>query len=333
MAEYVNNLIKMNEANKKRFRELYGVADESAEFSFEMVIPSPKTEAECPSRYKPSSGSEELPERPWFNWYDWNLDHWGVKWDAGETSGPIGDLSSDMGLDFETPWDPPIPVYKKMAQGGLEFRFRWYGPRIDLDCGCGEAKGGKIRIAFDLAHLVEWTSGKNVGERQLGEPDWEHRDFMDEFGNFGEFDGTSFMVRTTGFWDKKTYCYPVQLALADEDSAPRDIEKVPPPYADWWNENHENAIGKKDYDKLFISDDKGNIFFLLDKYGKRIKSLRDFDHSEPDGDGNVFYPVPARDFSRGRPQDCTIIGGCGGLTKRAVEKWRAKLHLENDLDE
>ena len=203
MADLVDNWIKMNKANKKRFRELYGVADESAEFSFEMVIPSPKTEAECPSRYKQPSHCVEQPACPWFNWYDWNVDHWGVKWDAGEDVGAVGDLTSTKGLRFDTVWGPPIPVYKKMAQDGLEFTFRWYGPRTDIDCGCGEAKGGEIRIAFDLARLVEMTARTNVGLLQLGKPEWWHWDFMDEFGNFGEFDGTSFMVRTTGFGARK----------------------------------------------------------------------------------------------------------------------------------
>ena len=274
MADLVDNWIKMNKANKQRFRELYGVADESAEFSFEMVIPSPKTEAECPSRYKQPSHCVEQPARPWFNWYDWNVDHWGVKWDAGEDVGAVGDLTSTKGLRFDTVWGPPIPVYKKMAQDGLEFTFRWYGPRTDIDCGCGEAKGGEIRIAFELARLVEMTARTNVGLLQLGEPEWWHWDFKDEFGNFGEFDGTSFMVRTTGFWGKKTCCYPVQLALGDDDPAPRDIEKVPPPYADWWNENHENAIGEEDYDNLFISDDEGNVFFLSTKMASASRGSR-----------------------------------------------------------
>ena len=59
--------------------------------------------------------------------------------------------------------------------------------------------------------------------------------------------------------------------------------------------------------------------YLLDKDGQRITALKDFDHSEPDEDGNVYYPVPQSDFVDGdkfKP-----------LTPEATAKWKAKLEL------
>ena len=42
---------------------------------FNKIIPEPKTEAECPDRYKMNKDSHaaELEDRPWFNWYDWHI--------------------------------------------------------------------------------------------------------------------------------------------------------------------------------------------------------------------------------------------------------------------
>jgi hypothetical protein len=60
--------------------------------------------------------------------------------------------------------------------------------------------------------------------------------------------------------------------------------------------------------------------FLLDKAGNRITAVSDFDHSEPDEEGYIYYPVPESDFEDGD-------GDEGRLTPEAVAKWKAKLGL------
>ena len=52
---------------------------------------------------------------------------------------------------------------------------------------------------------------------------------------------------------------------------------------------------------------------------KRMLEQKDFDHTNPDEDGWVYYPVPASDFVDKDPYN--------KLTPEAQEKWRKKLGL------
>jgi len=75
-------------------------------FSFEKVLPSPKTKEECPDNYILNEEEEEKNKKngslkPWFDWYRWNYDHWGVKWDACDSWCDIYEIG------FETAWGEP----------------------------------------------------------------------------------------------------------------------------------------------------------------------------------------------------------------------------------
>lgn len=72
-------------------------------FSFETIMPTPKTKEECPEDCLVDENSHiELDlERPWFDWYKWNNKYWGVKWDASDS------YLNDEILCFYTPWCAP----------------------------------------------------------------------------------------------------------------------------------------------------------------------------------------------------------------------------------
>ena len=76
----------------------------------------------------------------------------------------------------------------------------------------------------------------------------------------------------------------------------------------WFSDNYS--------DSLMITDD----IYLLDKDGNKITSLLDFDHSEPDEEDNVYYPVTPDELEDvyGRPLE---------LTAEAKEKWRKRLGM------
>lgn len=81
-------------------------------FSFEAVVPSPKTKEECPPEYLIKENSELKVEehRPWFDWYAWNTAFWGIKWDASEA------FFDEKLIYFDTPWGQPLDsVFQKIA--------------------------------------------------------------------------------------------------------------------------------------------------------------------------------------------------------------------------
>ena len=76
------------------------------------------------------------------NWYDWNIQNWGTKWDTGELG--IDSYSSDhIQLSFDTAWSPPIRFYEELYEqmnadcedmGAPDFHIRatYYEPGCDF---------------------------------------------------------------------------------------------------------------------------------------------------------------------------------------------------------
>lgn len=81
---------------------------------------------------KKSNGAEwmsyfrPLPESEKDNWYSWNLDNYGCKWDCD-----ISDWSRDglsFQINFDSPWGPPIAIYENLVQDGWEVSAGFFEP-------------------------------------------------------------------------------------------------------------------------------------------------------------------------------------------------------------
>lgn len=60
-----------------------------------------------------------------YNWYNWNLDNWGCKWDAGD--GEIDWLDdNNLRITFQTPWGMPLGVANKLAEQYPHLEISWY---------------------------------------------------------------------------------------------------------------------------------------------------------------------------------------------------------------
>lgn len=89
-------------------------------------------------------------------WYEWRLDHWGVKWDVSDDDLEIND--DDLMVRWEAPWSAPIPVIRMISEKvGVPFSFEW----CDLD----DLKGW---------HSQEWEGG--VMTHEDFEPDPEYQE-------------------------------------------------------------------------------------------------------------------------------------------------------------
>ena len=65
------------------------------EFTFNSLVPRPKTEED--------------------NWYDWNVQNWGTKWDASEPNVSLSENENIAHITFDTAWSPPIEWLEKVA--------------------------------------------------------------------------------------------------------------------------------------------------------------------------------------------------------------------------
>lgn len=55
----------------------------------------------------------EMVERGLVDWYSWNLDNWGTKWDAYDVQVERQD-DTVLWIGFNTAWSPPVPVIHAM---------------------------------------------------------------------------------------------------------------------------------------------------------------------------------------------------------------------------
>jgi hypothetical protein len=60
------------------------------------------------------------PEEEEENWYSWNINNWGTKWDVGDEDGVGDDMDENMlSLHFDSAWSPPLAGYEKLEELGF----------------------------------------------------------------------------------------------------------------------------------------------------------------------------------------------------------------------
>ena len=123
-------IIKGSAKDVKEFHDKYltkrrkedGV-EEAEKFSFDKFVPQPERPEDCDPRYviKHKKDAEKRalhwdPREPrkWFDWYEWNINNWGTKWDAFEANFSYRDGDSEIWIWHTTAWSPGVPVYKKV---------------------------------------------------------------------------------------------------------------------------------------------------------------------------------------------------------------------------
>lgn len=61
------------------------------------------------------------------SWYDWNIAHWGTKWDLCEPQITRVD-DNTVEISCDTAWSPPIAAYEAMLEKGYEIEAYYYEP-------------------------------------------------------------------------------------------------------------------------------------------------------------------------------------------------------------
>lgn len=80
------------------------------------------------------------------DWYNWNCEHWGTKWDIDPTK-PSDVSGTEVEFDFETAWSPPEQVAAALSKmfGGCTVTLDFMEPGCDF--------GG--RVVFTNGHCME----------------------------------------------------------------------------------------------------------------------------------------------------------------------------------
>ena len=124
MPNYTYNdiYIKADEATITRIKTR--ASKGGAVFSFNNFIPERPNDPKY-QNMKEKWGGSDYEGNENFNWYDWRVDNWGCKWDAGDPE--IEELSpTELQITFRTPWDAPREFAKRFSKMYQFKEFEWY---------------------------------------------------------------------------------------------------------------------------------------------------------------------------------------------------------------
>lgn len=134
MPNWCNNHIRISHSDKSKIDAI--MATEGTEKGIlNTIIPCPEElnitagflgDAEQ-QRELERKEQENIAKYGFKNWYDWNIAHWGTKWDLCEPSLiRVNDNTVEIACD--TAWSPPIAAYETMSEAGYEVTAYYYEP-------------------------------------------------------------------------------------------------------------------------------------------------------------------------------------------------------------
>mgnify|MGYP003147422123 FL=1 len=118
--EELKKFVEENIFKKKIYDEDGNVTGEQDEYelTFQGSVPRPKSlDITSPARTDEEKriAEDNLKKYGHKNWYDWNIDNWGCKWDANCHSVEDDSGYGEVHIHFETPWCPPLEWLEKVS--------------------------------------------------------------------------------------------------------------------------------------------------------------------------------------------------------------------------
>lgn len=128
MPNWVDNDLRIygSEEELRKIKDF--VTNEDGEFDFKKIIPPPD---------HPDYNDEPLSviDKSPFNWYNWNWDNWGTKWNARESI-VTGPEDGCLHAWFQTAWATPVPVTMALSKLFPSVRIEHrYIEEADFFCG------------------------------------------------------------------------------------------------------------------------------------------------------------------------------------------------------
>ena len=122
-------------------------------------------------------------------WYEWNIEHWGCKWDASRVTRTIEsrDWASILSYSFDTPWGPPWGIFDMLKDLSIvEDLILWIRSEdeegrqwtLSFDGRTGESAVVDLDVPKSHADYVDRGMVCCCG--YASDPDeWEHLAFLD----------------------------------------------------------------------------------------------------------------------------------------------------------
>jgi hypothetical protein len=161
-----------------------GEYDESHKFTFSILHPLPKAlegglsplpklEGEDDTQYKERM-AENVRLYGAEDWYRWNIDNWGTKWDASSTCVEQLD-DTNFNVQFNTAWSPPIDWFEKVIPMYPQLEFDLIFDEESQDyCGRMTGKNGEIDLEVGKPYFTDENDNRVIYD--MDKRQWKYED-------------------------------------------------------------------------------------------------------------------------------------------------------------
>jgi len=95
-------------------------------FSFQAILPCPEElHQHTASQFDTEIGKELIEKYGASDWYQWQVNNWGTKWDASGSYLDYCDEESACWY-FETAWSPPEGIYNELSRRFPDLSISWF---------------------------------------------------------------------------------------------------------------------------------------------------------------------------------------------------------------
>lgn len=136
---------------------------------FNNIMPQPR------SLYNGDLGRKEVEQTRGWNWYDWNRENWGTKWNSYSTA------QDGNTITFNTAWASPTPVMEKLHEICRKYNVTCEIFYADEDSGCNT---GFYKLGGEKFHYIEYDNYSPSAWKAYRQthPDWEECYTLNEDG-------------------------------------------------------------------------------------------------------------------------------------------------------
>lgn len=93
--------------------------------------------------------TEFLPCPEGTDWYDWQVENWGTKWDIGFNDPYVFNEGKSLSSSFDSAWSPPISAYEKLKEMGFVIEATYHEPGM---CYAGIwSDGDDCQVDYDFS--------------------------------------------------------------------------------------------------------------------------------------------------------------------------------------
>jgi Ferredoxin-like domain in Api92-like protein len=199
MPNWCSNVATINHGDKEKIdaieAELNKPKDDVA--LFQMLCP-------CPDEQKD-------------NWYEWNINHWGTKWEASVYDFERLD-DNNIRVNFDTAWGPPISLYDYLFENGYDTTAYYdecgmafcgkyeFGSNDEYDYSDMDSEQVQDEIPSDIDEM--FAISEQMADRESEEQGMQEDD--DEEPTYETTDWFSFKIKPVhkGYYEVRTASWP-----------------------------------------------------------------------------------------------------------------------------